>query len=353
MAFKRRSKNQEKPKAAEEIVEVEVPVVEDVAHEEKPARKASPSSFELKEMQEEREARFRARQDDLSLTMKYAGAEKNKVVLNGVVGGVETRGGHTFLAIYDGPVTVLIPFHKAIAPETLREGIAGNPTRERQLLAKWLGSTVNFLIEKVYPAEDGTYLVSASRLEANAKIRARYFGENAANPVQVGQFVTGYFFSIGKDSGYLNVLGVDVNIHKKYISHRYIHDLQKYYNNGDAIKVQIIRIEDEDGNFDLVVSALPVELEEAQSKLGRVRVGTRCVAQLSAFSEAKTTPTDGFRESTAHLWLDSLGIPAYAKVLQRRGDDREPIYEGTKVVVSIDGVSGSGYVRVTILRLMN
>lgn len=353
MAFGRKKKDTDAP-AAEEVLEVAEPVAQEVSSEEqKNERRVRPSSHERREVEEARAARSRARQDDLNIIMKYAGAHNSKAVLEGTVGGVEVRGGHTFLAVYDGPVTILIPFHLTMDASQRPAGIEGDVVREQQLLAKQLGSTVAFIVDHVESGADDTYLASGSRIAANAKIRARYFGEDAVNPVSVGQVVTGRFYSVGRHSAWVNVLGVDVPIHKRFLSHRYMDDLEKYYAPGDKIKLQVMSLEDENGDFALSLSALPCELEEAKPYLHRAKRGTRCVATLAGHRmSVNKRSEDEMKEYSAHMWLEELQLPAYAKVMRRKTSDNESIYEGTKVMVSVDGVSNSGYVRVTILRML-
>lgn len=335
---------------ASELVGKTVPAAETGAEregqqadlDEAPRRSARERRMEDEAHQAERNLR----QKTAVIVGKYINAEKRHNVLGGVIAGTEIRDGHVFWAIYEGPVVVLIPFREALPQQST--DISHSEVRQRQMLAKSIGANVAFSVESM--VQDGdNYLVYGSRKNANARIRSRYFGENASNPVNEGDDVQAEFLAVGPHAAWVNIYGVDARIVAAQVSHRYMNDMSEIYKAGDKLKVRIQSIKHKDDEVALTISALPCEVEAARGNLSRVRQGNRYVATISTHRVVNATNRVTRKKEpmyVASMWLEGIEVPAYASTPPKASGTP---YSGDRVIVEVDGIAQNGYVRCKIM----
>lgn len=312
------------------------------------------SSSEMQRSQKDREAARQQRQEEAFTVGRYLAAEKRNNVLTGRIAGVEARGEHVFWMIFDGPVIVYIPFHEALPflPESV---FAKDTPRERMLkmkrmLTKSIGATVPFSVEEVEPDGDN-YLVFGSRREALKRISRRYFGHNAANPVKIGDDLVGNFLAVGPHAAWVNVNGVDVRMIPEQLTHRYIEDMRTVYNPGDEIDLRLQRLEMQDGKPVMALSGRPCEVEAGKRRHNRISHGGRFVATVTSHRVVTSTNTRTNREERYHiaqLWLEDVDLPAYATLASPK--ERKVFFSGDRVVVEVDKIAQTGYVRCRILK---
>lgn len=293
------------------------------------------------------------RQEDAITVGKYISAQKRNNVLSGKIGGVEVHGDHAFWIIYDGPVVIMIPFKDALpsVPESAFVNDNDALNRQRQLLTKSVGAEVPFAVESIEPdLANGIFLVYGSRRIALERIRKRYFGENAPNPIKVGDDVTGTFLAVGSHASWVTVAGVDVRLVPRQLSHRYMENMQEVYKPGDQITLRVQRYEMKDGVPVMALSALPCELEECKSRLNRIRKGNRYIATMTSHRVVNVTnPTTKKKEPfyVASMWLEGVEVPAFANLTNSHSSGAS--HSGDRVAVEVDQIAKNGYVRVRVI----
>ena len=297
--------------------------------------------------EEERIAERNRRQEDAVIIGKYINAEKKKNVLRGKIAGVEVRGEHAFWVIYDGPVTVFIPFHEALP--NLPVDVKSDVVRQRQMLSKTIGAEVPFAVEAM-ESGDGTYMVFGSRRNAVERISKRYFGPDAPNPVKEGDTIPATFLGVGRHAAWLNAAGMDIRLIASQISHRYMENLMDHYEAGDTINLRVQGVAYKNGQVSLTVSALPCELEACISRHNRIRRGNRYVAIMTTHRVMNVVnPTTKRKESyyVASMWLENVEVPAFATVISAKSEGIP--HSGERVSVEVDGIARNGYVRCRII----
>ena len=339
---------------AEEVETVAVPVAQTVPEEEPQPALSSASRRSSKEREragDEYVASRNLRQEDAMIVGRYIAAQKRNNVLSGMISSVEVRGNHAFWAIYDGPVVVLIPFHEALPRVQDNDFSASKDAlvRQRQMLAKSIGTVVPFSVEQVEPDGD-TYLVFGSRHTAMQRIRKRYFGENAPNPVHVGDTVVGTFLGVGPHAAWLTVNGVDVRMLPRQLSHRYMDNMMEVFKPGEEISLKVRKMEEKNGELTLELSALPCELEACKNRHGRIRRGNRCAATITSHRVVSAiNPRTKKREPyyVASMWLEGVEVPAFATMTSSHAKGNA--HSGERVMVEIEDIARNGYVRCRII----
>ena len=343
--------------AVEQIEEVSEPRPIPVAEVTEPEAALSAASRQRNAKERERAseeyvASRNARQENAIIVGRYITAQRQKNVATGKISGVEVKGEHVFWVIYDGPVTVYIPFQEAL-PFLEDETMVTTPDarmRQRQMMSKSVGAVVPFSVEQIIPSENETYLVYGSRKNAMERIRKRYFGKDAANPAREGDVVVGTFLGVGPHAAWVNILGVDVRMRPRQLSHRYMDNLMEEYTAGEEIRLRIQKIEAVDGKLRLIASALPCELEACRSNLSRVRRGIRYAATITSHRLVTVqNPKTRKPESRyiAAMWLEGVEVPAFANVISSHASGMS--HSGDRVMVEVEEIARNGYVRCRII----
>ena len=363
MAFRRKTEDSAVKKMsktvainAEEVETVTQPVAQVIVadvEEPQPAMTGASrrSSKERERAEEDYIASRNLRQDDAIIAGRYITAARRNNVLSGMISGVEVRNGHAFWAIYDGPVVVLIPFQDAL-PRITDSSFSSDEdalVRQRQMMSKSVGATIPFSVENVVPDGD-VYLVYGSRKNALERIRKRYFGEGAPNPVKVGDIVRGVFLGVGPHAAWLCVNGVDVRMIARQLSHRYMDDMMQHFKAGDEVDLQVQNIEEDNDELTLILSALPCELKVCQRRYDRIRQGSRYVATITSHRvvnalNRKTNKRELYYVSS--MWLEGVNVPAYATVTSSHAQGHS--YSGERVMVEVEDIADNGYVRCRII----
>lgn len=328
----------------------------EVEEEAQPAMtSATRRSFHERQQQEEELAAARnLRQDEAVLVGGYISAMRRKTTMEGRIAGVVEKDGHVFWTIYDGPVTVYIPFKEAL-PSMIMDDLLGEDgvLRQKQMMAKSIGATIPFSVEEMVPSGDD-FLVYGSRKNAMQRVSNRYFGSRAANPVRVGDTLVGQFLAVGPNAAWVNVNGVDVRLTKKQISHRYMERLTSYYRAGDTIRLRVQKLELEDGKLNMLLSARPCELEDCKARQYRINRGDRYEATITSHRVIEgLNPRTQKKEPhyVASMWLEEVNMPAYVTLASHR--DQEIAHSGEKVMVEVEQLADSGYVRCRILYFLS
>lgn len=332
-----------------------------------PALTSAPrqSARERQQAQEDHKTAVKLRQEEAVIIGKYVTANKQNSVLSGVIAGVESRGDHVFWVIYDGPVKVLIPFHEALPflSDELLKDAPDVQVRQKQLLSKSIEAEVPFTVEAM-EYDDEAYFVFGSRQKALERIRNRYFGKHAPNPLKIGDTVNATFFSVGAHAAWVNANGVDIRLTASQISHRYIEDLQTVYQPGQqiALSVQSERGEKlavgdvvpvKDGRPQMRLSGLPTELQACFPRLNQIQVGSRFIATVTTHRIQRVlNPETKKMEAryVATLWLEGIRLPAFASEVV---DKFQVPHSGAKVTVDVRGVRKSGYVFCKIIKVLS
>lgn len=295
-----------------------------------------------------------AKQEDALRLGQYITAHKEKQYMTARIAAVESRKDLVYWVCYDGPVTIWIPYAEAYelaTPEDLRANTNAARERQKQVMSKSIGAEIKFIIKDIVPSDDNSeYFVYASRKEAMEDINSHYMESsknNTGKVLEVGQNVTAQFVSIGAYAAIVEVAGRDIRVVNAQLSHRYIADLTKQFVPGDKIEMRITKLAIKDDKLDIVVSALPCELEKCQPRIRRIRAGNRCNATITTVRNIKTSNGPKF---IATLWLEGYDLPGYASVINCNGNNQA--YSGSPALVQINGVSDNGYVHCKILRFI-
>lgn len=309
--------------------------------------------YERKNDDESHEGNRAMRQERAQTIGTYNSARKTRTILTGKIATVEPGRNTAYWICYDGPMTIRIPCSETFfdLPESFSRNDRNTVTDKVNFLTKNIGATISFVLTSVTGTE-----ATASRKLAMQRIRSRYFGNGAVNPVRVGDIVTAQFVSVGQHAAFLHVNGVDVRVRKADISHRYIPLVDAVYAPGDMIKVKVtdLRYEHltgENGSNGLrpvlSVSGAAAEMEEWPSFYSRVKAGLKCKATVKSVTLQKN-------ETKLHitLFLDDIGLPAFSNTAVL--NIRDKLHTGDSVVFEINGISDqSGMVHGTIVRMVN
>lgn len=329
------------------------------------------TSTERKLQVEAHQAVVKARQSDAVIAGGYLNAQRRNNVVSGKIAGVESRGNHAFWIIYDGPVTVMIPFSEALPalmkPELL-EDTEDALKVQSQLLSKSIGLEVPFTVEQI-ETDQKDYFVFGSRRKAMERISKRYFGANAEKPIKMGDFTEATVLAVGEHAAWVTVNGMDVRMVAAQMSYRYMENLMEYFEPGDKLIVQVQpdpkrqsgkkRIGDDvdmdkDGNPIMLLSALPQELQECSSRLSRIRKGNRYHAVISTLRihnvrNEKTKKVE--KVFVASCWLEGVEVAAFANVVPHFQDEEDKkVFSGAKVLTEVQSITNNGYVRVKIVK---
>lgn len=336
-------------------------------NEPEPALTSAPrqSARERQRAQEEHKTAVKLRQEEAVIIGKYVTANKQNSVLSGVIAGVESRGEHVFWVIYDGPVKVLIPFHEALPflSDELLNDAPDVQVRQKQLLSKSIEAEVPFTVEAM-EYDDEAYFAFGSRQKALERIRNRYFGKHAPNPLKIGDTVNATFFSVGAHAAWVNANGVDIRLTAGQISHRYIEDLQTVYRPGQQIDLCVqpergekLAVGDmvpvKDGRPQMRLSGLPTELQACSARLNQVREGSRFIATVTTHRIQRVLNPETKKAEAryvATLWLEGIRLPAFASEVV---DKFQVPHSGAKVTVDVRGVRKSGYVFCKIIKVLS
>ena len=332
----------------EEVVTATEPVGSVVPKEGSEKRKAEQPAKNREQKEAPRSERQFLPQNDILTVAKYLGAKTRRTTVTGVITGVELRDDHAFWTIADGPVYVLIPFEHAL-PYVKDPALLKDPFRQRQFLAKSMGTEITFSVVEM--VEDGdNYLVYGSRRAAMETERRSYFGKNARRPVNVGDVFYATFVSVGPNAGWATAYGVDIRLLKTQVSHRYTENMARVFKPGDEIKLRVQRIDMEGDLPVIVASALPCELEACKPNLRFIRKGSRHIAYLTSHKLTKrVNPFTKQKEAyyTAAMWIDGVNVPGFATLATAHAP--ENCHPGARVSVEVEEIASNGYVRCRIV----
>ena len=337
-----------------EAVENPAPVGQIVPAEDTAVKPPAPAQTrrERKQELEEIQASVRERQEAAVIVSKYIAAQKRNNVITGTITGVAVNQNYALWEIMDGPVRVLIPFGEALpfSPDS-KENTPEVMARQKQMLSKSIGATIPFSVEQLVPDnQEGCYLAIGSRRKAMERIRGRFFGDNAANPVKEGDTVIGTFLAVGPHAAWVSVCGLDVRLLPRQLSHRYMEDMMQVFQAGEEIRLRVRRISEQNGKVEMILSARPCELEESRKRLDRVHKGNRYAATITShrvIDEKNPVTSRVEPRYVAAMWLEGINLPAFATLTSSHA--LGTAHSGERVMVEVNDVTDTGYVRVRII----
>lgn len=314
-----------------------------------------PASVVAREaMTAERLESWNLENEDITTVGIFLTALKEKRILSGTVAGVEANNKTAYWVLYEGPVTVRIPFDNSfmtipaeLAVQRPNEEIL---RRQRQMLDRAKGAKVHFTISRFVQEDEGSYLATGSRTDALSKIRKHYFGNRADNPLTVGMDIMAQILTNGEHAAYLTFCGVDVKVKKSELSHKFIQDVTSTFHVGSQMRVRIQNITpaaETNGIPSVAVSAKPVERERFKRNLKRIHKNGSYIG--TVISTAKKEGPDG-SSITISLFLDDVGVPAYSRTtILGLGD---AIKHGDKVSFLAMGVNEEGFAHGKIIEVI-
>lgn len=304
---------------------------------------------ELRESDAEYERQRKERQASAHSAGIFASAVQSRQILEGRIAAVEAGSTTAYWICYDGPVMIRIPFNCAFTnpPKELCESSRKTVEPKVNFLSKSIGATIPFVITKFEETDNG-YIATGSRIAALARIRARYFGNAAIHPVQVGDILDAQIITMGNYAAYVNVKGIDTRMRIVDFSHRYIPYLSKYYSVGQTIRVKVTSIDtSDDGIPTITVSRREVELLDFPANYYRVKKGAHCLGTVITIQTQ--TPKNAPPRLVITLFLDDIGLPAYTTSSYL--NYRDHLNLGDVVDFEMNGLAASGYVHGRITRL--
>lgn len=289
-----------------------------------------------------------AKQESVSTLGVLGAALREKRMLDGVISGVVTDKKCAYWVMLYEQNIIKIPFTESYMtlPSDLIPGNA--PTiirRQNQLLTKSIGMNTPFILTSFEIDADGNYVWIASRTQALARMRKRYFGENAPRPVKVGMDVVGQVISHDEFTAYVCICGIDIQVHNYDLSHRYISDVSREFAVGSSIKLRITEIKEVPGDIPVMkVSGKEIEVEQWTPRLKLLRsLGAkprlRGIVTTVREDKASASSAPGMR---VNLWLEGLNIGAFSNTTRLKLDDKL-ITTGTVVQFEVNGISKNNY----------
>lgn len=291
------------------------------------------------------------RQDNATSVGTFTTAMKTNAILEGEIAGVEVDAKNAYWVLFQNNITVRIPFEESfmIQPEELRKEVNSRILmRRKQFLTKSMGATIPYVLTDFVAEPDGSYVAYGSRISAMARIRRRYFGDDAPQKLSVGQVVTAQIISGDAHTAYVYTCGCDVRVPNHLLTHRYIEDVSAAYMVGTNVRLQVRQINKEPGKPpQLVLNGRPVELEACKPNLKRIR-GTN-PRFIGVITSIRMDRRPGDEPSVvAHLWLKGAEVPAFCRDFRLNIFDE--IHTGDTVSFECNGVTESGYVHGRIIR---
>lgn len=259
------------------------------------------------------------RQDDNSAYARAVTAFRNNNIIYYRVAGVLTEGREVYWVCYDGRLEIRIPFNHTFM--LLPEALATNPgaavtgevlERRKQLLNKAMGANISVIITGFEANADGNMVAMASRTTALAKMRRRYFGDRAQQPVKVGDEVVAHIITVGMWSIYVSAYGVDVRVPIRDLTCQYLAGVAEDYRAGSDVRMRVMSVDDSGAIPSLSLSARAIEIDEViRPNLSRIRpLSTWCGKIISLRREKRP---DQPPRIVVSLWLDGAEVPAFAR----------------------------------------
>ena len=298
-----------------------------------------------------------ARQELATGVARMATAFRQKTIQEGVIAGTQYEDGCFCWKVLCGPVEVLIPIAESFY--RLPDGLSVKNPNERvlanqnQFLSKAIGAKVPFLLRSMSVTPDGSYTAVASRRDALAIIRKRYFGDNAVRRLEVGMDVDARILSSGRFAAYVECCGLDVRVPNQAFSHRFIDNVSRDFAPGGEMRMRITKLGQAQGEPVMELSALPVELEALKPNLSRLKfyknpdMNPLCSAVVTSVSVSNKTQPPSV---VTRLWLNDFELPAFARDISL--SQREDIRSGDTVLFRANGVTTTGYVHGQIKKLI-
>jgi len=272
----------------------------------------------------------------------FTDAFKRGTILNVTIAGVEEEQGVVYWTCYEGNIVVRVPCSDSFMtlPGDLMES-SGTHTLQRQMqfLSKSIGLTIPVVITDFVADPLGGFTATGSRTTALAKIRNSYFGPFANRHVQEGDTVQAQIITIGAHLCYVTVCGLDIEVKKHMLTHRYIADASSSFCVGQNIRFRVTRLIAEKGQRpQMELDARPIELEEFSKVIKlRVKPGQRCVGTITAIRRMNKSDNNVI----VNLFLDHINAPAFCKTV--RLTTWGGITIGSRVLFEVIGIASSGY----------
>lgn len=307
---------------------------------------------ELEDKRDDFIERRGVRQERDNVIGSFMSAIKRREIMYSRIAGAAEDGNDAYWVCYDNAVQIRIPFtesFESLPEELLDPAKPSLGLRRKQFLSKSIGAEVAYVITSyTFDPEADTYCMTASRIAANKRIRARYFGPSAVRRLQVGDTVKATIMSVGSFAAYVSFGGLDVRLENRDVSHRYLPSLESFLMAGNQLRLRIMGIEDTNSDDPKVkVSARPVELDDAKQNLNRVKAGDRFAATITSIRRVDSDKGVATRYS---MWLEYVDLPGFATTRNiGMGDGIRSIRSGDKVWVQVTGVTDNGYVHSRII----
>lgn len=224
-------------------------------------------------------------QKNQELADRYASASLRTAfhtgyLLEGTVTTVDSNDDYAYLVLLYGDNEVRIPYAEhstLLEPELVPGKKPALINRQGQMLRKLIGARITYSpVDKFQEGE--LTVILASRVKAMKQIQEQNFIRYT--PVEKGQILEANILSVADGGMMITVAGVDLVLHVRQITNRWVEDLRLLYRAGETIRVQINDWSIANGKVELEVSAKDAEWKGMKARKRFIKPGRTYKAQI-------------------------------------------------------------------------
>lgn len=265
-----------------------------------------------------------------------------RMIVQGTLTAIEQKSTEICGILFYLGIKVIIPYSEmtcdsmVISQNETQENIL---VRQRQLISKMFGATIDFVIMDYFTGTDNSDIVAlGSRKEALLRMQSRNYVANGGRPqaaIIKGGTYTANVLAVGHTSIRVNLGGVDTTIPIYNLTNRFVDDVQDLYQAGQKIQVTVFDIaKAKNGEgLSVSVSAKAAETSEMLANVRFVAERSLYVARVTnIFTTNKTVPE-------YRLYLPEVEVVARArKVKFDTFRIQSTIRQGDAVIFRVDKI---------------
>lgn len=290
---------------------------------------------------------------EMAVIARYQTAYRQSSLMNGDIAAVQKIEREVFAVIYDGPVTVYIPFSMMYSnpPQNLLGTSSEALHHQKNFMTNSIGTKIPFVLTSfVVDEETGMAVGTGSRIQGLKKEWKKYFGPTPDYDIRPDTEVVATVLAVGRFNLYLTVCGMDCTIKAKYLTYRYIQDCRDLYKPGQQIRMKVSEVDLSDPKKpELKFNALVYEKDRCKRNAARLSKGTVHIGTVVTISRNTTSdkPTSNVR-----LWLNDVEAPAICKDIIIPPEFAHNVLPGATVVFESKGLRMDGIPHGVITRLV-
>lgn len=271
--------------------------------------------------------------------------------LEGRIAGVTIYNNVPCWSIFHNNTSIYIPLNESYM--TISKSLMGNTPAiiadQKNFMAQSIGLTVEFVLTSLMrdPDHPDSFIATASRTTALARKRAAYFGQRL---LRVGSDITCRVISVSAAHLFVTVAGLDVFVHRKHLTRRYVKHMSDMYQVDDKITMRVHEIEYGDSSTlpSIMISAIPLEEERCQANRYRLNPGERCHAIVTYLDDGARHQRNTGR---INMWLEDYEY--YATTTLNLENLERPISIGSHVLYEHRTFTDRGFSSGLILRILD